>query len=239
MTRLTGSCLITDDVPALAGFYGACFDVPIEARAEFAWVHLPGAALSIFSAAGMARMAPGWDSAGRPGTIMLEVEVDDVQRALAGAVAAGAAVLKPVTTQPWGRTSAWFQDPDGNVINAYRPTEPVDPITAVRDYFRRLFDERELTACDQLSPGYVDHDAPVGTEPGPAATQQYVADMLAADPQLRVEVLMAVSQGHTVATRVRWIPGPRTGREPTEGLVLIDLDERGRLRERSSAYADA
>lgn len=238
MTRLTGCCLITNDVPALAEFYGACFGVPIEAWNEFAWVHLPGAVLSVFSAAGMARMAPDWAASGRFGAMMLEVEVDDVELALDRAVAAGAEVVKPVTTQPWGRTSVWFRDPDGNLVNIYRPTERVDPVEVVRDYFRRLFDERDLAACDQLSPGYVDHDAPAGTAPGATATRQYVAAMLEEDPQLRVDVLTAVGQDSTVAAQIRWIPGPDTGREPTDGLILINLDERGRLRERNSVYPD-
>ena len=35
-------------------------------------------------------------------------------------VAAGAPVVKPPTSQPWGRRSAWFRDPDGNVVNLYQ-----------------------------------------------------------------------------------------------------------------------
>ncbi|WP_161606027.1 nuclear transport factor 2 family protein [Microlunatus speluncae] len=135
-----------------------------------------------------------------------------------------------------GRTSAWFADPDGNLINTYRPTEPIDPVEAVRGYFRRLFDGRDPGACDQLSPGYVDHDSPAGTAPGTAATRAYVTAMVQEDPQLRVEILAAVSQGTTVAARIRWIPGPLTGRGQTDGLVLIEVDEQGRLRERSSVY---
>ena len=28
-------------------------------------------------------------------------------------------IVKPPTTQPWGRRSVWFRDPDGNIVNFY------------------------------------------------------------------------------------------------------------------------
>lgn len=34
-------------------------------------------------------------------------------------VAAGAQVVKPPTTQAWGRRSVWLRDPDGNIVNLY------------------------------------------------------------------------------------------------------------------------
>ncbi|MGW0828878.1 VOC family protein [Streptomyces prunicolor] len=29
-------------------------------------------------------------------------------------------ILKPPTTQPWGRRSVWLRDPDGNIVNLYQ-----------------------------------------------------------------------------------------------------------------------
>lgn len=46
--------------------------------------------------------------------------VDDVERAHAAAVAAGAEVLHPPRTEPWGR-SGRYRDFDGNVVE---PTQP-------------------------------------------------------------------------------------------------------------------
>jgi catechol 2,3-dioxygenase-like lactoylglutathione lyase family enzyme len=35
----------------------------------------------------------------------------------------GVEIVKPPTTQPWGRRSVWFRDPDGNVVSFYANTE--------------------------------------------------------------------------------------------------------------------
>ncbi|MFJ9709441.1 VOC family protein [Streptomyces sp. NPDC101234] len=32
----------------------------------------------------------------------------------------GVPVLKPPTTQAWGRRSVWLRDPDGNIVNLYQ-----------------------------------------------------------------------------------------------------------------------
>ncbi|MGW0420296.1 VOC family protein [Streptomyces sp. NPDC003015] len=34
--------------------------------------------------------------------------------------AQGVEVLKPPTSQPWGRRSVWLRDPDGNIVNLYQ-----------------------------------------------------------------------------------------------------------------------
>lgn len=237
MSRFNGVSLITDDVAGLTEFYGECFGVPVERLGDFAWVQLPGATLSIFTSTGMADMAPGWQGDAGHRSMTLEIEVDDVEATLARANALDVTVVKPVTTQPWGRTSAWFQDPDQNLINIFQCTPAVDPEAVVREYFRRLFTERDLSVCTtSLSPGYIDHDAPEGTSLGPDATAAYVARMHRDDPYLTVEVLATVSHGRTVAAHVRWTPGAGRAEPRRDGLILIDIDEQNRLRERTSAY---
>lgn len=47
--------------------------------------------------------------------------VDDVEKAHAAAVAAGAQVLHEPRPEPWGR-SARYRDPDGNVVELTQPT---------------------------------------------------------------------------------------------------------------------
>jgi uncharacterized glyoxalase superfamily protein PhnB len=34
----------------------------------------------------------------------------------------GVTIVKPPTTQPWGRRSVWLRDPDGNLVNVYAET---------------------------------------------------------------------------------------------------------------------
>jgi ketosteroid isomerase-like protein len=116
-----------------------------------------------------------------------------------------------------------------------------DPEQVVRTYFRRLLVERDLTVCDELlSSDYVDHDAPAGTPPGPAAIRAYVEILLADHPDLRFEVEDLVAQGRTVAVRATWRGTHKETRRPMRqgGLVFIDVGEHGRITERWSAYLD-
>jgi ketosteroid isomerase-like protein len=145
------------------------------------------------------------------------------------------------TTQPWGRRSVWLRDPDGNVVNLYQSLPaPPDPTELVAKYFHRIMVERDLSACDDLlAEDYVDHDAPGGTEPGPQATRAYVADLLTSSPDLQFAVEDMVALDHHVAVRATWRGTHRETGASLErtGLVLLRLNESGRLAERRSAYA--
>src|SRR5215217_8660918 len=72
------------------------------------------AALSLFSTAGMEKMAPGSMAQAGVGRYTLEIEVDDVDAEFDRLNKLGWVVVKPPTTQPWGRRSVWVRDPDGN-----------------------------------------------------------------------------------------------------------------------------
>ncbi len=43
--------------------------------------------------------------------------MDDVDAEYERLAGLGIEVVKPPTTQPWGVRSAWFRDPDGNLLN--------------------------------------------------------------------------------------------------------------------------
>lgn len=237
--RPAGACLITADVRRLAAFYAAALDAEVEGDEMFAAVSGAGMALSFFTHAGMETMAPG--SMRSAGPCVIEIEVADVDAIHGRIRAAGAPVVKPPTTQPWGRRSVWFRDPDGTIVNFYAPVpEPVDPEFVVRTYFQRLLVERDVGVCDELlADDYVDHDAPAGTPPGPPATRAYAQRMLADHPDLRFEIEDLIADGSTVALRATWRgTHARTG-EPLRqrGLVHLHVDEAGRIRERWSAYS--
>jgi len=118
--HFTGTALITDDVPALADFYATVLDAEVEGEAPFARVAVPGAVLSFFSAQGMESMVPGSMAAAASGGFTLEFRVSDVDARHARLAAQGVEILKPPTTQPWGRRSVWLRDPDGNIVNLYQ-----------------------------------------------------------------------------------------------------------------------
>jgi ketosteroid isomerase-like protein len=116
-----------------------------------------------------------------------------------------------------------------------------DPEQIVGTYFRRLLVERDLSVCDDLlSSDYVDHDAPVGTPVGPAATRAYVEAMLADYPDLAFEVEDVVARGKTVALRATWRGTHKATRKPMRqrGLAFVHVGESGRITERWSAYVD-
>lgn len=100
-------------------------------------------------------------------------------------------------------------------------------------YFRRLLVERDLDVCEELlAAEYVDHDAPPGSPPGPAATRAYVQEMLRAQPDLTFEVEECVARGNTVALRAVW----RSGTGSQRGLVFVHVNDIGQIVERWSAY---
>ncbi len=117
MTTFTGVCLITSDMPRLMAFYRSLLDMAPNGNETFASFALPGATLALFSEVDMERMAPGSQRGAGRGACTLELEVDDVDRQHTRLIALQALIVKPPTTQPWGRRSVWFRDPDGNLIN--------------------------------------------------------------------------------------------------------------------------
>ena len=51
-------------------------------------------------------------------------QVDDVDAEVDRLNKLGCVIVKPPTTQPWGRRSVWVRDPDGNIINFYANVPP-------------------------------------------------------------------------------------------------------------------
>jgi len=117
--RVHGICIVTDDVARLRAFYADALQVDAEGDDTFTAFGTDGAALSLFSAEGMEAMAPGSTAGSGVGRYTLEVEVDDVDAEAARLQALGCPVVKPPTTQTWGRRSVWVRDPDGNIVNFY------------------------------------------------------------------------------------------------------------------------
>ena len=64
-------------------------------------------------------MPGSMDGAGS-GNFTIEFEADDVDARHQKLLGSGTRILKPPTTQPWGRRSLWLRDPDGNIVNLYQ-----------------------------------------------------------------------------------------------------------------------
>jgi catechol 2,3-dioxygenase-like lactoylglutathione lyase family enzyme len=117
--RFNGICLVTKDLLRLRSFYAAILQVEAEGDATFTMLSTQGAALSIFTEEGMERMAPRSMQDSGCGRYTLEFEVGDVDSEFERLKALGVTLVKPLTTQTWGRRSVWFRDPEGNIINFF------------------------------------------------------------------------------------------------------------------------
>ncbi len=118
MGRLSGISLITRDLARLRAFYRAVLQVEPEDEGDgFTAFRSAGLALSLFTEQGMERLAPGSMAGAGHGACALEIDVQDVDAEHARLTGMGVPVVKPPATHPWGARSAWFRDPDGNIVS--------------------------------------------------------------------------------------------------------------------------
>ncbi len=114
--------IITNDVKRLVDFYQVVTALPAKwATPEFAEIATPQGKLAIASKRTMDMFGAG---AARPAdnhTIIIEFQVDDVDKDYERLKVAVGEVVLPPTTQPWGNRSVLFRDPDGNLINLFTP----------------------------------------------------------------------------------------------------------------------
>jgi len=116
---VSGVCIITKDLPRLSASCCEALQAQPEGDDRFTRIACDGPALSLFALDGMEAMVPGSMDGAGTGCYTLEVEVDDPDAHFARLSSLGYRALKPPTTQPWGRRSTWFRDPDNNIVNFY------------------------------------------------------------------------------------------------------------------------
>lgn len=109
----------------------------------------------------------------------------------------------------------------------------------VREYFHRLLNEKDLSVCDKmLSSGYIDHDAPPDTPPGPKSIKEFVAAFLEEYPDMHIDIKDILAEGNEVAARIVWLGTHRNSREKLHqmGIIILRLDDRDQFVERWSTY---
>jgi catechol 2,3-dioxygenase-like lactoylglutathione lyase family enzyme len=117
--KFTGICLITDNVPALIKFYTKVLGVEAVGNDIHAELKTEGANISIFSTEGMEGLVPHSMQGTGHGNFTIGFEVRDIKAEYEKLKALDIKFLKYPTAHPWGCTSLWFRDPDGNIVDFY------------------------------------------------------------------------------------------------------------------------
>jgi len=120
--NLASTRIVTTNVRSLAEFYETITGVaPVYGSEEFAELRTATGTLAINSVRSSDRFGAGAATAASNRSVVIEFMVDDVdaeRERLRPLVAR--CELEP-TNQPWGNRSMLFRDPDGNLINFYKP----------------------------------------------------------------------------------------------------------------------
>ena len=117
--KFSGICLITADVSALTRFYTKILGVKAEGNEVHAELKTEGANIAIFSAKGMEAMVPHSMEGAGYGSFTIGFEVENLDAEYQRLKAIGISILMPPTAHPWGSSSFWFKDPDGNIVDFY------------------------------------------------------------------------------------------------------------------------
>jgi len=107
--RIGEVCLMTNNVPRLAGFYARLLGIDLPSIDPF----------HQFLIAEETMLAVCHDGAVHPGgsrSICLAFTVEDVHQACLLAESLGAEIVQRPTRQSWGATNMCLLDPDGNMV---------------------------------------------------------------------------------------------------------------------------
>ncbi len=117
--KVTGICLITDNVRALAEFYTQALGVTADINDVHVALETEGAGIAIFSTQGMEEIAPGSMKGAGTGRTAVMLQVPDVDAHFERISRMGAEILLEPKTHPWGSRAFWFKDPDGNIVDFF------------------------------------------------------------------------------------------------------------------------
>ena len=125
--ELVQSRIVTDDVQSMASFYAELVGVAVTVN-EF-YVEVPTGSLSIgfsrrrFTEDQSAGASCSPNATIRQGEMILDFAIDDVDAEYQRVDAMGVEWVMPPTTQPWGRRSMLFRDPEGHLVNVFSRKE--------------------------------------------------------------------------------------------------------------------
>jgi catechol 2,3-dioxygenase-like lactoylglutathione lyase family enzyme len=120
---LVNTCLITEHLDQLVSFYESVLNTKArKTGADYAEFRTGRGVLAIFSAAAQERYIPGSAQAGINKSAIIEFQVADVDAEYRRLRPLVKTWVKAPTTQPWGTRSIYFRDPDGNLVDFFKPS---------------------------------------------------------------------------------------------------------------------
>jgi predicted enzyme related to lactoylglutathione lyase len=123
--HLSQTRIVTDDVGALASFYAALISVDVIVNDFYVEISTGGGSVAFsrrrFNEPDALGEPSPWTAADK---VVLDFQVDDVDRHYERVHRRGVEWIMPPTTQPRGKRSMMFRDPEGNVINVFSAAEP-------------------------------------------------------------------------------------------------------------------
>jgi uncharacterized glyoxalase superfamily protein PhnB len=121
--KLFQARIVTANVAALTRFYHEITGVTPIGGEDYVEFEMMGGGLAISSKRSIDAFGAGAASPGSNRSMILDFQVEDVDRErLRLADIVPDFVLEP-TNQPWGNRSMLFRDPDGNLINIFAPID--------------------------------------------------------------------------------------------------------------------
>ncbi|UOZ09285.1 MULTISPECIES: VOC family protein [unclassified Amycolatopsis] len=123
-TQIASLRIITDDVARLVGFYEHVTGLPATwATPDFAEVATPAFTLAIGSTRTVGIFSPGSARPADNHSAIIEFLVDDVDAEYARLKQGEIEFVTEPTTMPWGNRSLLLRDPDGTLVNLFRPVK--------------------------------------------------------------------------------------------------------------------
>ena len=117
--KLSYARIVTHDVPALARFYEQITEISPVGSEDYVELETSAGTLAISSKRAVDIYNAGAAEPGANHSVLLEFEVDDVDRERARLYGIVSGFVLEPTDQPWGNRSMLFRDPDGNLINFF------------------------------------------------------------------------------------------------------------------------
>ena len=117
--RLAYARIVTQNVESLARFYQEITGIPPIGSEDYVELKTVGATLAISSKRSVDLFNAGAAEPAANRSVIVDFEVEDVDRERARLRDLVANVVLEPTDQPWGNRSMLFRDPDGNLINFF------------------------------------------------------------------------------------------------------------------------